>query len=88
MNWNELTTKQKRHAIFHVLYTRKLAFWFVCGKEAQRKYTATYIDDDNVDGIRDEVYNLYIVGLNKPRIFDKELKLETIKKFLGKQDVK
>ena len=82
MAWDQLTTKQKRHMIFHVLFTRKLAFWFVCGKEAQKKYAAIYIDDSNVDNVRDEIYNLYISGLEKPRIYDKEEKLKYINKFL------
>ena len=75
-----MTTKQKRHAIFHVLNTRKLAFWFVCGKEAQNKYRHIFIDDSNVDIIKDEVYNLYISCLEKPRVYDKEEKLKYINK--------
>ena len=83
MDWNALTVKQKRHIIFHVLETNKLGFWFVCGKEAQKKYQALIYTEDNVDVVREEIYNLYVSCLNKPKIFGRKEKKETIGLYLG-----
>ena len=82
--WNSLPTGKKRHLIFSVTSSRTLAFWYVCGKERQKYYQKNIVfDDNNVDLIRKQIYDEYITCLEKKEnIFDKEEKLNKIKKVL------
>lgn len=82
--WSDLTTSQKQKRIYRVTCIRLLFFWHVCGKDRQHYYQQLRITDDNVDTVRDELYNEYISALKNEYYFDYNQKVEKINIMLGK----
>lgn len=82
--WNECSTTQKRHRIFHIIQNKTIYFWKVCGKDRQEYYNHVEINDDNVDAIRDKLYDEYVLALESGNYFDVDIKIDKISRFLGK----
>lgn len=81
--WSELSFSQKRHRIYHVVKLRRLAFWRVVSKEAQKYFASVDLTADNVDSVKDELLNVYLSRIEDNFVFNKEDKINFINKLLG-----
>lgn len=72
--WCDLTLSQKRHRIWAVGNASRFKFWDVCSRDRQIYYNSVNFTEDNIDDIRDQMYEEYLTALETAKCASKYTK--------------